>query len=177
MKKIVCLFVHSAYAAPITYDVNRTIGSGSVIGTITTDGTIGTYLTASNFIDWNLTLSIGSNSATIISNNSTLSINDITLTATLSALSWDFNSATGAFNIIDNSSAFNFRRWEFSNTYEYVYFQDFNSNPYSFFTESFPSGKQVIGSAQGANIPEPASIALLAMGFAGMSFARKTRNH
>src|SRR4051812_3798064 len=42
-------------AAPITYDVNQTIGVGSVIGTLETDGTIGA-LNAGNFLAWDLTL-------------------------------------------------------------------------------------------------------------------------
>ncbi len=33
---------NSASATPITYNVNQTIGGGSVTGTIQTDGTIGT---------------------------------------------------------------------------------------------------------------------------------------
>jgi hypothetical protein len=44
-----------ARAADITYNVNRPIGAGSVIGTIETDGTIG-VLNSSNVKDWSLTL-------------------------------------------------------------------------------------------------------------------------
>src|ERR1019366_3589762 len=47
-------------AATITYDVNRTIGAGSVIGFVETDGTIG-VLSASNILDWNLVLNEGTN--------------------------------------------------------------------------------------------------------------------
>ena len=42
-----------ALAGEITYNVNLTIGSGGVTGTITTDGTIG-VLSASDFVSWNL---------------------------------------------------------------------------------------------------------------------------
>ena len=42
--------------ANITYNVNLTFGSaGSMVGTITTDGTIG-VLSTSNIVSWNLTL-------------------------------------------------------------------------------------------------------------------------
>jgi hypothetical protein len=47
-------------AANITYDVNLTIGSGSVSGQITTDGTLGGYLlppNTPNIVDWNLLVS------------------------------------------------------------------------------------------------------------------------
>ena len=47
-------------ASPLTYLVNRTIGKSSVSGFIKTDGSTG-VLTASNFIDWNLLLSDGTN--------------------------------------------------------------------------------------------------------------------
>jgi hypothetical protein len=40
---------------PITYCVDRQIGTGSVVGTITTDGTLG-MIDGSNIIDWELTL-------------------------------------------------------------------------------------------------------------------------
>jgi len=60
-----------AAAADITYDVNQTIGTtGSVTGTITTDGTIGTLTTnsftgVSNYVDYNLTATLGSDTASL----------------------------------------------------------------------------------------------------------------
>jgi hypothetical protein len=44
-----------ASATPITYNVNRTIGAGSVTGFIQTDGMMG-VLTAADFVDWDLLL-------------------------------------------------------------------------------------------------------------------------
>lgn len=61
----VLAFTTIAQAAPITYTVNRTNGTGSLTGTITTDGTIGT-LTALNFVSSNLTTSMGANSFSLI---------------------------------------------------------------------------------------------------------------
>jgi hypothetical protein len=45
----------TANAAFITYDVNRTIGAGTVNGFIKTDGTMGP-LTKGNIVDWSITL-------------------------------------------------------------------------------------------------------------------------
>lgn len=45
----------AAVAAPITYSVSRTIGAGTVAGTIETDGTIGT-LAGGNILNWSITL-------------------------------------------------------------------------------------------------------------------------
>jgi hypothetical protein len=39
----------------ITYNVNEVIGAGGVVGTVTTDGTVG-ELGATNILDWNLTV-------------------------------------------------------------------------------------------------------------------------
>ena len=44
-----------ASAANITYDVDLTIGSGTVVGAITTNGTVG-ELSRSDFESWSLTL-------------------------------------------------------------------------------------------------------------------------
>ena len=44
-----------ASATPITYNVNRVIGAGSVTGFIETDGVMG-VLSAADFVDWNLLL-------------------------------------------------------------------------------------------------------------------------
>ena len=41
----------SAFAAPITYNVNHTIGTGSIVGSIETDGTLG-VLSTTNILDW-----------------------------------------------------------------------------------------------------------------------------
>ncbi|MGA2909822.1 MAG: PEP-CTERM sorting domain-containing protein [Terracidiphilus sp.] len=57
-------------ADDITYAVNESIGAtGSVNGTITTDGTVG-FLSASNIVGWDLTLNDGTDTATINSADS-----------------------------------------------------------------------------------------------------------
>ena len=51
------VIVGSSHAGPI-YNVDRSIGVGSVTGTLETDGTLGVFA-LSNVIDWNLTVSDG----------------------------------------------------------------------------------------------------------------------
>ena len=51
----IALWSTTASATPIVYSVSRTVGAGSAVGTITTDGTLGA-LTATNIVDWTLTL-------------------------------------------------------------------------------------------------------------------------
>ena len=55
----------TALASPITYQVSRSILTGSVVGSITTDGTIGT-LTTANIVNWSLTLNDGSTPFTLL---------------------------------------------------------------------------------------------------------------
>jgi hypothetical protein len=52
-------------AADITYTVNEAVGPGSVTGTITTDGNLGT-LTTSDFVGWDLTLNDGTNPSMVL---------------------------------------------------------------------------------------------------------------
>ena len=55
---IACLVLVLAATRPataITYLFNDTVGTGTVTGTVTTDGTLGA-LTPLNFVSWNLTI-------------------------------------------------------------------------------------------------------------------------
>src|SRR5215467_4511957 len=54
-----------ASATPITYNVNRQIGAGSVTGFIETDGITG-VLTAGDFLDWNLLLFDGTSTFNLL---------------------------------------------------------------------------------------------------------------
>ena len=86
---VVCV---GALASPITYNVDQTVGTGSVTGTITTDGTSG-ILTAANISDWNLviTSSLTSNvKGPLSGNNSQLGFLGTDLSATSTALTWNF---------------------------------------------------------------------------------------
>jgi hypothetical protein len=82
-----------ANAGPITYDVNRKVGGGSVFGTITTDGTVGS-LANSNILDWSLLLDTGFSNILLTEANSGVSINpnqpDAVFAAT-EALWFDFS--------------------------------------------------------------------------------------
>ncbi len=96
----------AASATDITYDVDLAIGSGTVVGTITTDGTLG-ELARSDFASWSLTLT----DAAIIGIPETLTQTNSALTffapsgatvaaspdmqASQSAISWNFGSNDG----------------------------------------------------------------------------------
>jgi hypothetical protein len=79
--------------ADIVYDVNLQVGTGSVTGTITTDGLIGS-LAFGNITDWNLTLSDGFLQSTLNSGNSGDFLAGPGLVASSTGLFFDFNTPT-----------------------------------------------------------------------------------
>jgi hypothetical protein len=84
----------SAAAATITYKIDRTIGAGSVVGTIKTDGATG-VLRASDIVSWNLTLTGVGAKLKITRSNSHVKDTGVDVTATANELSFNFDGADG----------------------------------------------------------------------------------
>ena len=93
-----------AYAGPL-YDINRIIGGGSVVGSIETDGTIGS-LGVGRILDWNLTLNDGISLFTLLGplsgNNSALSIAGSSFTASAIDLQFDFSNVSADIVVFQN---------------------------------------------------------------------------
>jgi hypothetical protein len=84
-------------AADIIYNVNRTILLGSVSGTITTDGTIGTLAT-NDITNWNLTLNgPGAFPFNITNLNSGVEVIGNDLSADATNLTFNFSGPSGLF--------------------------------------------------------------------------------
>ena len=83
-----------ALANPITYVVKQTIGAGSVVGQVGTDGTLGTLATA-NVKTWDLTLNGVGKTYNITNTNSSVVIQGNAVTATATNLSFNY-SGTGS---------------------------------------------------------------------------------
>jgi hypothetical protein len=82
--------VRSASASPITYNLNLAIGSGSVTGSIRTDGTVG-ILATENLLDWTILVNDGSTSSTFIpGNTSAYQVNNYQLLASPTQLTFNF---------------------------------------------------------------------------------------
>jgi hypothetical protein len=97
-------------AATITYDVNRTIGAGSVTGFVETDGTIG-VLSASNILDWNLVLNEGTNPTFDIlgplsGSNSVVGVVGADLSATATQLLFNFSGTDSGYALFQHPSLF-----------------------------------------------------------------------
>ena len=99
----------STDVSPITYDVNLVNGSTSVIGTITTDGENG-VLSASDILDWDLSLTAGGNTVELVGpgsgGNSYFVSQGNDFTATTTGLFFNFqDQSTAGFAFTAPSSA------------------------------------------------------------------------
>lgn len=161
-------------AANITYTVNQTVGIGSMTGTITTDGAIGTLATADT-VDWNLKISDGTTTLLLTPTDSLRF--DVGSALSASAIALMFNFSTGG----PQNSFYGF----FPNgggMAEWVgnvppsgngNFQIFNLNGDSVSLQSaVVSGNQVIASIPA--VPEPGTNSLMLIGI-GLVFVMRKR--
>jgi MYXO-CTERM domain-containing protein len=95
-------------ADDITYNIDLTVGSGSIIGTITTNGDTG-VLTAADLVGWSLAVNDGTPLLTLqgptTGNNSDAVIVGSDLSATSTQLLFDFSGSEGSFLIGANSGS------------------------------------------------------------------------
>ena len=94
----------AAHSAPIVYTVNQTIGAGSVVGTITTDGTLGTLATV-DVTGWNLLLNDGTYTSSLLSSASGnfVVVDGSALSASLSTLTYNYDAGGSADFYFGNS--------------------------------------------------------------------------
>src|SRR6476620_479133 len=89
------------------YNVNRTIGLGAVVGTITTDGATGT-ISPSDFIAWDLQL-VGLNVTTIITNadsGAALWCSGVDITADATHVSFNFSGSDNGFLVFQDGNTY-----------------------------------------------------------------------
>jgi PEP-CTERM motif len=90
-------------ASPITYDVSRTIGIGSLTGFIETDGNLG-VLGAGDFVDWSLLLNDGTNTYNLYGplsgNNSSVYVSGTDATATMTQLLFNFSGTDNGYLLL-----------------------------------------------------------------------------
>jgi hypothetical protein len=166
------LAVAASPANATVYNVNETIGLGAVIGTITTDGATGT-ISPSDFTAWGLQL-VGLGVTTIITNNDQGAKawgQGVDITADATHVSFNFSGNDGGFLVFQDGMGSGNTYWCVNSTNsgclqsESVVPQNFGDPSAQF---AIRSGVQVIASAAA---PEPATWALMILGFAGLGYA------
>lgn len=166
-------------AAAITYNVDQTIGAGSVTGDIQTDGTTG-VLDSANIIAWNLELKGVGASINLTNSNSVVDDSGSDVTATTTDLFFNYSGTDDGFLV--------FQVDLFSGNEYYcnaVTSQGFDCAPGASVvpqSHSDPSaqyeartGNQIIGTVASA-VPEPSSWAImLVFGLGGLGAAMRLR--
>ena len=178
----VSLFMLSATSAHavIIYNVDYSIGTGGVAGTITTDGSFG-VLSAGNFIAWTLVVTGLGAADTLTNLNSGVFTGGTDITADTNHIYFDFTHDDA------NPSYLLFQKF-FSSGQDYVCasnatypltpcFEGTSAIPRSFddgtATFGHPTSNEIIATA-GA-IPEPATWAMMLAGFGAVGFAMRRR--
>jgi hypothetical protein len=163
-----------ASQATITYHVDQTFGGGSVVGTIQTDGATG-ILAASDVTGWNLKLNGIGATDTLTDADSVVFVAGSDVTATASDLFFNYSGG--------DNGVFLFQRGLFSGTHYYCNatqdgdcFQGKSVVPQSIFDSTAvhvpAADNQIIGVA---GVPEPASWAMMLLGFGGLGAAMRAR--
>jgi hypothetical protein len=172
------LAVAASPANATVYNVNETIGLGSVTGTITTDGATG-MISPSNFTAWDLQL-VGKSNVTseITSADSNAAVwgGGADITADATHVFFNFSGSDGGFLVFQDGMGSGNSYWCLNSTNggclqsESVVPQNFGDMSAQFVTRS---GNQIIASTA---VPEPGTWALMLVGFAGLGYAGFRQN-
>jgi len=169
-------------AANITYNVNLTIGAGSVVGDIVTDGTVG-LLGSSNILDWNLLFTNPSNTydstGPLSGSNSLVTFAGTDyLSATANQLEYNFSGTPGSGFLSfgpGNANELCFSNVPFCQDQQGVtggIGLEINNNLQTFQFDNL-SGTQAIASSA----PEPSALALLGAGIAFLGLRKRVNSH
>ncbi len=168
----------ASHAAPVTYYVDQTIGTGSVTGSIVTDGAFGT-LSKADITGWNLHLNSGTAIFDLDATNSYLSGSG-TVTASAQELTYDFSSGNYfGFFINGTIGSTSLTGWCLQSGTGQCSYSGISGESVgvssTYLTDPFRdmTGTQVI-----ASVPEPETYGMMLVGLGMLGFiSRRKRNH
>ncbi len=165
-------------ATSITYAVNEAAGTGSVVGSITTDGVIGD-LVQTDIVGWNLVVDDGSGLSgdifTLLVSNSHDGVAANDLSATATSLLFNFSGTDGGYfsffgdNGVPGDVCFSSGSVSCVKNPETAGVAILNTGnshgaPFGYFASTSLSGTDVIATTSGDAAPEPATFALVVVG-------------
>ena len=168
----------STASAAIVYNVNQTVQAGGVVGTITTDGTLGS-IGSGNITAWNLNLSGGAATFNLNNGNSGVFLTVPShVTATAQNLFFDYGTPDNGYLLFQVSFGSGAQYWcNAAGIGTSTCFQGATVTPQSIFDPSVQvearTGVQIIATA-GA-VPEPAAWGLMLAGFGLTGAAMRRR--
>jgi len=164
----------NANGVSITYDVSRIIGSGSVMGTITTDGTIG-VLVSVNIDAWDINVNDGVDNFSFSSTDAGagFAISGSSFTSTAVGLYFDFSD--GAVSFESASIGFGFL-WSLNGDINVEFVGHRAADNTTVHGVTVPrSGVHQIATVQVTGLTEPGTLGLALIGLAGLGFSRKRK--
>jgi hypothetical protein len=161
-------------SANIVYQLD--LGSNAT-GTITTDGTTGVLQTA-NIVDFNIALTVGSNTGTVtgpLSGGNYVQFGtsggSSAFTATLTALFFDFSAVGGTpYLIFQSNDGYLCYNGAAGNCSGQPSALSVAANPSGFSATVFRGNQEIASAVIAGAVPEPATWAMMLLGFCGLGF-------
>jgi hypothetical protein len=160
------VFGVGASRANITYNVNRTVGSGSVVGTITTDGATG-VLGVGDIVSWDLLLTGNGGGTFDLTSPNNSYVSGADLTATHHLLLFNFSGGDGGRFLLQQGPEVGNTYYCVSTVYADCYAGEtvVPANVFDGTAQNVAqSGNQIIG-VNGRGVPEPGSWLMMLLGF------------
>jgi hypothetical protein len=158
-------------ASDITYTVNQTVGIGSMTGTITTDGVIGT-LAIADTVGWNLTINDGTATLLLTPSDSTVQGIGSALSASPTGLTYNYSIGDTVIDFYGfDPNGGGVGDWvSLAAPQDKGLFQIFNLNgdgvDLSTATVGLRTGSQVIATVSA--VPEPGTFGLMMIGLGSL---------